>query len=510
MASAYRPRHQTKCKYNSTTNNYIKLHFMPKQLKHIIPTPPTTTHTTKSTPNKYQKSNKKKPKKLSYKITRPLLQYRYPPKNKPHHTFKPHLNYKLHPKQRSYSKLNLPRTSKQLNSIIHIPNSVKYSKPIQHLRYLLRHGSHQIHNPPYKLGAYPNPKTCQQNKLHPKHKPRLKPILYPQSKPNSYSKYKQLPTNNVASAYRPRHKKNRKTHLTNWTPTLMTNQVPKHYTNLYTLLKQHKNIILILHHSPSTTKLTPLKNLNPNKTKPNTINIYRYSPIIASTSRIELIKIPNYTIDYLKHNPITQCNTNPNFTDHPNVKIQWPLSQHKYFTSKKLYPKVNTHPKYRLHHQHKNQPKPKTTPLANQLKIITPPPPQHIYTTQKLPRSHLKYFPHPRYSSQLKHDLHPRNKLHPNYKVHLKHILHPKIKLYPNHKRLQPHSKYISHPKHRLHPRHNSHQKNKLHPKNKATSTHQPHLSINIKTHLKNKCSKNKPYPRPTGLATQIRTNTTS
>jgi hypothetical protein len=398
MASAYRPRHQTKSKYNSTTNNYIKLHFMPKQLKHIIPTPPTNTHTTKSTPNKYQKSNKKKPKKLSYKITRPLLQYRYPPKNKPHHTFKSHLNYKLHPKQRSYSKLNPPRTSKQFNSIIHTPNSVKYSKPIQHLRNLLRHGSHQIHNPPYKLGAYPNPKTCQQNKLHPKHKPRLKPILYPQSKRNSYSKYKQPPTNNVASAYRPRHKKNRKTHLTNWTPTLMTNQVPKHYTNLYTLLKQHKNIILILHHSPSTTKLTPYKNLNPNKTKPNTINIYRYSPIIASTSRIELIKIPNYTIDYPKYNPITHCIMHPNFTDYPNVKIQWPLPQHKYFTSKKLYPKVKTHPKYRLHHQHKNQPKPRTTPFTNQLKNITPPPPQHIYTTQKLPRSHLKYSPHPRYN----------------------------------------------------------------------------------------------------------------
>jgi len=172
-------------------------------------------------------------------------------------------------------------------------------------------------------------------------------------------------------AYRPRHKKNRKTHLTNWIPIQLTNQVPKHYTNSYTLPKQHKNTILILHHSPSTTKITPLKILKPNKTKPNIINKYRYPPIIASTPKLELIKITNYTINNSKYNPITQYTTHPNLTDLPKVKIQWPLSQHKYFTSKKLYLKIKTHPKHRLHHQHKNQPK--TTPLTNQLNNIIPP-----------------------------------------------------------------------------------------------------------------------------------------
>ena len=139
---------------------------------------------------------------------------------------------------------------------------------------------------------------------------------------------------------------------------------------------------LSTHHSPSSTKLTPLKNLNPNKTKPNTINIYRYSPIIASTSRIELIKKPNYTIDYPKYNPITQCTTHPNFTIHPNIKIQRPLSQHKYLSSKKLYPKVKTLPKHKLHRQHKNQPKTKTTHLTNQLKNITPPTTTYPYNTK--------------------------------------------------------------------------------------------------------------------------------
>jgi hypothetical protein len=82
MASAYRPRHKTNYKHNfphywktkSTTSNYTKLHFIPKQIKNIIPTPPITHPTTKHTLNKLQKSNKKKPKILNpykYHFTTP-------------------------------------------------------------------------------------------------------------------------------------------------------------------------------------------------------------------------------------------------------------------------------------------------------------------------------------------------------------------------------------------------------------------------------------------------------
>ena len=70
MASSYRPRHKTNCKYNfinnwkpdSITINYTKLHSTPKQLENIIPTPPIFPPTTKATLIKYQKPYKKQPK----------------------------------------------------------------------------------------------------------------------------------------------------------------------------------------------------------------------------------------------------------------------------------------------------------------------------------------------------------------------------------------------------------------------------------------------------------------
>jgi hypothetical protein len=147
-----------------------------------------------------------------------------------------------------------------------------------------------------------NPKTKTNKPIKPRSKTSNLTTTYPLRTTREYKKPKPYKTHEIKQI------------------TLMTNQVPKHYTNLYTLLKQHKNIIPILHHSTSTTKLTPLKNLNLNKTKPKTINIYRHSPTIASTSRIELIKIPNYTIDYPKYNPITQYIMHPNFTNHPKIK----------------------------------------------------------------------------------------------------------------------------------------------------------------------------------------------
>ena len=97
----------------------------------------------------------------------------------------------------------------------------------------------------------------------------------------------------MASAYRPCHKTNRKYHLTNWKPTLMTNQIPKYYVNSHSLPKQQENIIPALHHISSTTKLTLIKNQKPSTTKPKTINLYRYSPTTSNTSSIKLINEPN-------------------------------------------------------------------------------------------------------------------------------------------------------------------------------------------------------------------------
>ena len=54
------------------------------------------------------------------------------------------------------------------------------------------------------------------------------------------------------------------------------------------------------------------------------------------------------------------------------------------------------------------------------------------------------------------------------------------------------HQNHKPSPRNHPHPKLNLHAKQKLNPKNKATSTC---LSTNIKTHLQNKCSKNKPHP---------------
>jgi len=181
MASAYRPCHKNKYKYNFThyweinltTSKYTKIHFIPKQLINIIPTPPITP-TTKSTTNKCQKPNTNKPKvlnsQLKHKIHRPHSQYKYLPKNKFHHTYKPHLKYKLHPKQRPYIKLKPPLTPKQINNKIHTSNSVKNPIFLPHPRHFLHpsHKPHPIHinyskyiyhlkhNPHHELGTYPN------------------------------------------------------------------------------------------------------------------------------------------------------------------------------------------------------------------------------------------------------------------------------------------------------------------------------------------------------------------
>ena len=79
-------------------------------------------------------------------------------------------------------------------------------------------------------------------------------------------------------------------------------------------------------------------------------------------------------------------------------------------------------------------------------------------------------------STTIKHVLQDNSHTHPStkYNTHQNHKPSPKIHPYP---------------------KPNINIKQKFNPKNKTTSTYQPHPPTNAKTHLLNKCFKNKPYP---------------
>ena len=301
----------------------------------------------------------------------------------------------------------------------------------------------------------------------------------------------------MGSAYRPRHKTKNKNNLTQYWGT---NPTTNKHKNVQSIPTQLKNIITPPPITPPITKSTPNKYHKSNKNKPkipsSCIQI-KHTFTIPTNKLYHTFKSHlKYKLQrtYLKPNPSLTPKKSNNIIHNPNSTKYSKLIPHPRHL---LLPRHGSHPKYIHYPQYISHPKHNPQyklgtypnlinyPLPNQLRNIISHTQQHTHPKQKTSRPHPLSYPYIRYSPHLKHNPHPRIKLPPP-----KDKLHPKIKLYPNHKHLQPHSKYISHPKHRPQPRHNSHQKNKLHPKNKATSTYQPRLSTNIKTHLKNKCSK--------------------
>ena len=107
----------------------------------------------------------------------------------------------------------------------------------------------------------------------------ITPKIHKENPPNTSQKQIYLLTiqikvnNNMASAYRPRHKtnnnKNKYQHLYNWYPSTTTNDTPKYTTPAHYFPEQSISIIPALPNLFTTTKFTLIKYYKTIKKKPN-------------------------------------------------------------------------------------------------------------------------------------------------------------------------------------------------------------------------------------------------
>ena len=360
----------------------------------------------------------------------------------------------------------------------------------------------------------------------------------------------------MASAYRPRHKTKYKHNFTNnWKPNSKT----KNYTKLHPIPKQLQNIIPTTPITPHTkTILTRCQ--KPNKKKLKILYPYRYYFITSHTSSINQKShtitthtpredpYPPFTprksrnITNTLPNPITITKTghkiiNKTNTQHQPTNKRKPDKTHKKYACIHLTPihlgNIKLHIPVRI-----------TNQKINKSHTLNP----HLYQNPKPhPIRNTKFHPNTKWPRPTGHKTH--NKYHLTRKGKSKEIKNPTTTSYththflpkqlenitptlyydthPNHRIPQPYPQYTSHSPHaknNLHPRttfnpkYKSHLKHRLYLKTKYiqnTNTNEriiPNLTTSYNsTHIQSTNLTLKiQRPRPTGLATQIITHTSS